>query len=163
MAAPQGNKLWQTRSSHGRKPIFESPEILWAACEEYFEWVVANPIKSHKQYCHQGVLINGVLAHQRPMSVAALCIFLGIAENTWANYGSRDDDDDEGFLRVTRRARSVISTQKLEGATCGIYNANIVARDLGLKDASTHEHSGEVASTITSITETIVYPAGHES
>lgn len=44
MAAPKGNRFWEARSSHGRNPKFESPEALWAACCEYFEWVEANPL-----------------------------------------------------------------------------------------------------------------------
>ncbi|MDR6901408.1 hypothetical protein J2W52_003032 [Rhizobium miluonense] len=37
MAAPKGNKFWMARSSHGRNPIFATPEDLWNACNEYFQ------------------------------------------------------------------------------------------------------------------------------
>lgn len=46
MAAPKGNRFWEARSSHGRNPKFESPEALWAACCEYFEWADDNPLLS---------------------------------------------------------------------------------------------------------------------
>lgn len=50
MAAPKGNRFWEARSSHGRNPKFESPEALWAACCEYFEWVEANPLWEMKAF-----------------------------------------------------------------------------------------------------------------
>ena len=34
MVAPVGNRFWEVRSSHGRSPIFESPDALWSACCE---------------------------------------------------------------------------------------------------------------------------------
>ena len=36
MAAPLGNQFWKARSSHGRNPIFVSPDDLWTAASEYF-------------------------------------------------------------------------------------------------------------------------------
>ncbi len=47
MAAPIGNRFWEQRSSHGRKPIFEDPEQLWEAACEYFEWVTDNPLEGN--------------------------------------------------------------------------------------------------------------------
>lgn len=44
MAALIGNKLWYARSSHGRNPIFASPQELWDACHEYFSRVEDNPL-----------------------------------------------------------------------------------------------------------------------
>ena len=38
------------------------------------------------------------------------------------------------FTRVITHVENVIFTQKFEGATVGAYNANIIARDLGLID-----------------------------
>ena len=43
--APIGNKFWMMRSSHGRKPTFDSPSKLEAACHEYFAWCDKHPFK----------------------------------------------------------------------------------------------------------------------
>ena len=43
MAAPKGNQFWKIRSRHGRTKLFETPELLWEAATEYFEWCEANP------------------------------------------------------------------------------------------------------------------------
>ncbi|MGX7873214.1 hypothetical protein ACVDG5_010845 [Mesorhizobium sp. ORM6] len=37
MPAPLGNRFWEARSSHGRAPIFATPDDLFAVCCEYFE------------------------------------------------------------------------------------------------------------------------------
>lgn len=142
MPAPDRNKFWTMRSSHGRKPKFSNADVLMKMCQEYFEWVQANPLKEHKQYHHQGNIINGVLAKMRPMTVKGLCIFLDISRVTWDSYCERDDDNDKGFLYITTRVREIIDTQKFEGAAADLLNANIIARDLGLKDATTNEHTG---------------------
>lgn len=131
MAAPAGNQFWKQRSSHGRKPIFGNPEILWDACCEYFQWVEENPLKEAQAFAYQGSVTVHELSKMRAMTVAGLCIFLDISQETWGDYRER-----EGFSDVAMRADEIIRTQKFEGASAGLLNANIIARDLGLADKS---------------------------
>lgn len=131
MAAPIGNSFWQMRSSHGRKPIFADSEQLWTACTEYFEWVEANPLKEAQAFAYQGAVTVHELAKMRAMTLAGLCIFLDIDRTTWADYAAKDD-----FSPVATRVEEIIRTQKFEGASAGLLNANIIARDLGLADKS---------------------------
>ncbi|MFL0105622.1 terminase small subunit [Tenacibaculum maritimum] len=44
MAAPNGNQFWKLRSKHGREKLFETPDLLYDACCEYFEWCDNTPI-----------------------------------------------------------------------------------------------------------------------
>ncbi|EMJ7210428.1 DNA-packaging protein [Proteus mirabilis] len=129
MAAPKGNRFWEARSSHGRKPIFESPDDLWNACCEYFEWVEENPLYETKAFAFQGVVTKETLPKMRAMTLSGLCLFLDIHEDTWRLYRARED-----FIEVTTRAEKVIYDQKFSGAAADLLNANIIARDLGLKD-----------------------------
>lgn len=131
MAAPVGNRFWEARSSHGRKPIFASADDLWAACLEYFEWVEANPLYEAQAFAYQGVVSLKELPKMRAMTVAGLCIFLDIDVHTWHEYRVRD-----GFTAVTTRADEIIRTQKFQGAAADLLNPNIIARDLGLADKS---------------------------
>ncbi len=131
MAAPKGNRFWEARSSHGRNPKFESPESLWAACCEYFEWVEANPLWEMKAFSYQGEVIQEPIAKMRAMTLAGLCLFLDISDETWRRFRA-----DEGFCGVTTRAEKVIYDQKFSGAAADLLNANIIARDLGLKEQS---------------------------
>lgn len=133
--APLGNKFWMARSSHGRNPIFKNPEQLWTACHEYFDWVEANPLWEEKGFAFQGVVTHEVFPKMRAMTIGGLCIFLDITEETWRNYRANDD-----FFGVITKVEQVIRNQKFSGAAADLLNANIIARDLGLKD--NHEHGG---------------------
>lgn len=141
MAAPKGNKFWQMRSSHGRKPIFESPEALWAACCEYFEWVEANPLQEEKLFAYQGTVVRETVSKMRAMTLDGLHVFLDIGTQTWADYRARDD-----FSEVVSRVERIIREQKFTGAAADLLNPNIIARDLGLKDKN--EISGDPNSPL---------------
>jgi hypothetical protein len=140
-AAPVGNRFWEARSSHGRKPIFASPEDLWTACQEYFAWVEDNPLWEDKVTSYQGENKHEPLAKMRAMTLDGLWIFLDIGRQTWYDYAAR-----EGFTEVTTRVDSVIRSQKFAGAAADLLNANIIARDLGLADKS--ELSGKDGGAI---------------
>lgn len=157
MAAPKGNKFWELRSSHGRNPIFRSAEELWLASCEYFEWVEDNPLMEMKAFQYQGIVKKEELPKMRAMTLDGLWLFLDISKQTWYDYRER-----EGFLEVTGNIESVIRSQKFAGAAADLLNANIIARDLGLKDASSQEHSGPDGGPIPiqEITRTIVDPKG---
>lgn len=141
MAAPTGNQFWKARSSHGRKPIFESPEQLWDAACEYFEWNEANPLWEIKSYQYQGVPVQDQIPKMRAMTEGALCIFLDITTTCWADYKSKKD-----FSQVTTRICEIIRAQKFQGAASEFFNANIIARDLGLADKS--EQTGSLVVNI---------------
>ncbi len=79
MAAPKGNRFWEARSSHGRNPKFESPEALWAACCEYFEWVEANPLWEMKAFSYQGEVIQEPIAKMRAMTIIqTVCLLVAV-------------------------------------------------------------------------------------
>jgi hypothetical protein len=119
------------RSSHGRAPIFGSPEDLWSACCEYFDWVEENPLYEAKAFAYQGDVKVESLPKMRAMTVTGLCIFLDISVKTWAEYRERQD-----FTPITTRVDEIIRTQKFQGAAADLLNPNIIARDLGLAEKS---------------------------
>jgi len=129
MAAPKGNQFWKARSSHGRKPVFDSDEKLWDACVQYFEWVEENPLQEEKAFSYQGDVITKGVNKMRAMTISGLCIFIDITVETWNQYRSKDD-----FSEVTTRVDEIIRQQKFEGAAADLLNQNIIARDLGLTD-----------------------------
>lgn len=131
MAAPKGNRFWEARSSHGRNPKFESPEALWTACCEYFEWVEQNPLWEMKAFAYQGEVTQEPIAKMRAMTIGGMCIFLDVTRQTWGTFRQM-----EGFSDVTTRAEEIIYDQKFSGAAADLLNANIIARELGLKEQS---------------------------
>lgn len=141
MAAPSGNQFWKQRSSHGRKPIFSSPDELWDAACEYFEWVEENPLNETKLFSYEGDVIEGVMPKLRAMTIQALCFFIGISRQGWSEYKAKKD-----FSDIIERIEAVIFSQKFEGASAGLLNANIISRELGLADKQDLTSSDESMS-----------------
>lgn len=136
MAAPLGNKYWKLRSKDGRDKIFKTPEDLLNACNEYFQWVVENPLI---EIDYRGKdLLKVQIPKMRPFTLEGLCNFLDISVDAFKLYEERKD-----FIGVTTRARQIIYNQKFEGAAAGFLNANIIARDLGLADHKDHTTGGK--------------------
>jgi hypothetical protein len=142
MAAPQGNRFWEARTSHGPPARFTDPEVLWKACTEYFTWVEENPLWENKVAQFQGSPVDMPAAKMRAMTIGGLCLFLDITHKTWIEWRSRED-----ICEVVTKAEEVIRNQKFSGAAADLLNANIIARDLGLKDETKTEHSGHIDFT----------------
>lgn len=129
-----GNRLWEARSSAGPKPKFEHGEVgaakLRKSCTEYFEWVEVNPLHAGHVVSFQGDAKIIAVPKMRAMTVMGLCIFLDIHIDTWIEWRkSRSDLSD-----VIAGVEQVIRTQKFEGASADLLNANIISRELGLAD-----------------------------
>jgi hypothetical protein len=152
MAAPAGNQFWHVRGSHGRNPIFESPDDLWNACVEYFQWVEDNPLWEDNLVTFQGNAKHEPVAKMRAMTIVGLCLFLNISRNTWRAYREKEE-----FLGTVERVDSIILTQKFEGAAANLLNANIIARDLGLADRQ--ERSGPGGGPMETIQRIELVPA----
>lgn len=138
MAAPKGNQFWKARTKHGRDKIFASADVLWAACCEYFQWVEDNPLIEMKPFAYQGVVIQEPVAKMRAMTLDGLTFFLDINRGTWNAW--RQDND---LSEVIARAEHVVREQKFVGAAADLLNPNIIARDLGLREAVSNEVTGK--------------------
>lgn len=124
-----GNQFWKQRSTHGRKPIFKDCDVLWDACEEYFDYVESNPLQEQKINFYQGIPKKENINKMQAMTLDGLLIFLGVCYKTWQNYKKKDD-----FVLITTRVEMIIRHQKFTGAAADLLNPNIIARDLGLSD-----------------------------
>lgn len=138
MAAPKGNQFWKIRSKHGRDKLFETPELLWIAATEYFEWVDETPLKEEvivkKKVNGLGEqIIKEKLSKMRPYTLSGLCIYLGCSTEYFRHF-EKNNKNAKDFMPVITRIREVIYAQKFEGAAAGLFNANIISRDLGLAD-----------------------------
>jgi len=133
MAAPKGNNFWKLRAKHGRDKIFSSPEMFLDAAYEYLEHCDKNPWNK-MEVVRTGQDAGKLLPVpvKRPYSIEGLCIFLGITSHTFNNY--EKDEKYKDFFQVFMHIRDIIENNQMEGATVGAYNANIIARKLGLTD-----------------------------
>jgi hypothetical protein len=132
MAAPAGNEFWKLRSKHGRDKIFADPQAMWEAACDYFQWCVDNPITQQNWVGKDGDEVERKLT--RPFTLTALAVYFECDEQTLKNYGTKEEHKD--FFGVYTRISQIVRTQKFEGAAVGLFNANIIARDLGLSEKS---------------------------
>lgn len=133
-------KLWHI-AGPGRPPAFNGPEDMWAKAVEYFEWCDANSLPEVKLFAFQGTISADEVYHMRAMTQEGLCIFLNIGVSTWHDYKKKPE-----FSEVIQQIEKIIYEQKFTGAAAGRLNANIIARDLGLKDESKVDHSSKDGS-----------------
>ena len=132
MGADKGNKYWTLRERHGSYKAYQ-PDELWTKACEYFEWIEDNPInKKETIVSPKGTTVKNIV-HIRPFTEDGLSTFLGISNETWRNYKSNSDTYKD-YFEVCEQILRIINSNKFEGAATGIFNANIIARDLGLTD-----------------------------
>jgi hypothetical protein len=127
MAFEAGNLFWKLRSKHGRDKLFASPELLWDAACEYFQWCEDNPIVDPRSF-------GGKQKIQRPFTLQGLCRYLDCSSSYFREFKSNTPIDSKDFLTVINDIEDTIYQQKFENAAIGVYNQSIIARDLGLVD-----------------------------
>lgn len=126
MAAPKGNQFWKDRMKDGRDKDYTPESLLEASCN-YFQWCEDNPWTEKDWVGKDAVMVKRETP--RPFTLQGLCIFLNISDQTLNNY-----EKSEEYFGIVTRIKQIIYNQKFEGAAVGAYNANIIARDLGLSD-----------------------------
>jgi len=153
MAATKGNQFWKARSKHGRDKIFKTPELMLEAAFDYFAWVEDNPLT--KAIVFQGA-VSGSEELMRAMTIKGLCIYWGVNTqylNDFIGGLDLEDEQSKDFSLVISTIKEIIETQKFEGASAGLLNPNIIARDLGLTDKK--ELSGSVENPLTLVIQEI--------
>lgn len=124
------DNYWERkRFQVGRKKTFQTPSDLWKAAVEYFKWVEDNPLYEEKAFAFKGDITITKIKKMRAMSIARLCSFVGIDYSNYTRYRKN-----EKYASTVETIDSIIREQKFEGAAAGLFNANIIARDLGLRE-----------------------------
>ena len=138
--AMQGNQWWALRSKHGRDKLFATPELMWEAACDYFQWVDDNPFIEHKSMVvsiGDGMGSNIQMAEipvKRPYTMQGICLYMDCGVSFLRNFKNCLGENDKDFKSVIEKIEEVIYNQKFSGAASGFFNANIIARDLGLRD-----------------------------
>ena len=153
-----GNQFWKARTSvPGVKRKYQDPEDLTTACEEYFQWVADNPLSAPETVTHQGKGDVFFSPRMRAMTAQALCSFIGVTHRSWMDWKQKDGKHYRADLsQVIAWAEAIIYQQKFEGASAGLLNANIIARDLKLRDGS--ELTGKDGGAIQTESKTTIDP-----
>ena len=138
MGAPKGNEFWKLRAKHGRDKIFSTPDDLWIAATEYFQSVVDNPIIAQD---NKGTKNVNTISFIRPFTIGGLCIYLDCNVGYFNDFEKALPPGEQDFSVIITRIKQIIYTQKFEGASVGIFNHNIIARDLGLTEKQNIDHT----------------------
>lgn len=149
MAARKGNKYWELREKSGRDKIL-TPKELFLLAFDYIEDVDKNPVEIED---NKGTKNINKIKLNRPYNWAAFQVFVfkktGLVK--LEDY-KRAEGSYHEFSDVIHIIENIFFANKFEGASIGIFKENIIARDLGLKDTTQTEHSGEIkTSTITAL------------
>ncbi len=132
----------------GGRPREFTPDEFEQAWIDYFKWVDANP------WIKNDVIKGGEFAGQivpvpiaRPYSEIGFCAHHDLSEkyinHLAASLEGREDEISKQFSTILLRARAKCRAQKFEGAAVGAFNANIIARDLGMVEKTQNELVGK--------------------
>lgn len=125
----QNNQFWKQRSKHGRDTLFADSTLLWDAACEYFTWCDENPFQEQDFVGKDVTEIHR--DKMRPYTMTGLCLYIGCNEAYFRQFDCKDKPE---FKKVIDEIEKTVYDQKFSGAAAGFFNANIIARDLGLKD-----------------------------
>ena len=127
-----GNKEWLKRRNNNPK-LWTTPEKFLKDCYRYFDWCDKNPFLIERMVTGGNRATEvGNEKQSRPYSLVGLCVYLGITYQTFLNYETGEAWSD--YFEVVTHVRNIVEDNQVSGAIAGIYNANIVARLLGLAD-----------------------------
>ncbi|WP_285011270.1 terminase small subunit [Pedobacter faecalis] len=136
------------------RPFKFSPTEFDLAWQQYFQYVDDNPWMKNE------VMKSGELAGQiiqvptaRPYSEVGFCAFHNLGEKYITELShtllkhvkdkeSKLHDEATELSNILTQARARCRAQKFEGAAVGAFNANIIARDLGMADNQNVKHDG---------------------
>lgn len=125
----KGNQFWRKRGKHGRDAIVQSEALLAETADEYFSWCVDNPILQRDIRGKDNAQV--IIEHPRPFKKHEFARWCGLSEWRLVTDLKAKSDD---FSQVVTHIATTIYDQKYDHAVCGMYNAVIIARDLGLSD-----------------------------
>lgn len=117
-----------------KQKYIETPEKLLEYFEQYFEHVKSNP--KHENVLHQktGEIIK--IPRERPISWVGFenWLFKNDIISQLRTYEQNENESYTAYLPIISRIKEFIYEDKADGATVGLFNASIIARELGLTE-----------------------------
>lgn len=121
------NQYWNRRVRQGKARLFVTPDILWVAACKYFEWCVNNPLMEVR-YVGKDAR-QALVPKMVPFTMRGLCLFLGVNAGYFRDLKRTASAE---FGDMVLHIEETCYEQKFTGAAAGFFEANIIARDLGL-------------------------------
>lgn len=119
---------WGSLKHNPRK--FETQEELIELFMEYVEYMDTQSFYEDKAFTIGGKIEHTKLKRGGPLTLTSWLLYINLDMSNWySNY--RDNED---FAHAVKLIDMFIKDHKFRGAAAGVYNANIISRDLGLAD-----------------------------
>lgn len=118
----------------GKRKYIETPEKLWELFTQYVSHERDNPMYKIEYVGKDGKEVHTPL--QVPITFEGFECWLadeGII-NDLGDYSKNDDDRYSDYAPIITRIRNNCFAQNFKGASVGLFNANLIARKLGLSD-----------------------------
>lgn len=145
---------WEWRKNTGRPKAIRTPKEMWRYACDYFRSIDEHPFLKQEQRKNpikigKGSIIDDDLMEEiknpvinlktiRPYTWVGFEAYLferGVLANL-DHYKCNLENRYQEFIEIIRAIDKIMFAQKFEGAAVGVFNANIIARDLGLADKS---------------------------
>lgn len=130
-------EIWK-KIKPGRPTKFESPQALWDAACKYFQWVDNNSWDEIKPMVVDKTVEKVKVPIKLPYTLMECEQFLNVSHSYFRTFkheakGTTDEIKLE-FLAVIEAIEKTCFNQQYKGAAAGVFNNNIVARALGIKE-----------------------------
>lgn len=127
-----------------KKKYIETPEKLWELFEEYVKHEIKNPMYKVDYVGKDGSKVKTPL--ETPITFEGFECYLedmGIIGDL-GHYSSNLNDAYTEYLPIITRIRRNCFVHNFKGASVGLFNANIIAKKLGLVDKKEVENKGGI-------------------
>lgn len=128
----------------GKPKYIETPEKLWELFCEYVEHERNNPMNKVEYVGRDGNKVNTPL--ETPITFEGFECFLwdnGIVQHL-GHYSNPKNESYADYLPIVTRIKQNCFVHNFKGASVGLFNANIIARKLGLVEKSETKNTHEV-------------------
>lgn len=142
----QGNEFWALRSTHGRDALFANALLMWEEAGKYFRWCDNNPLIEVDFRGKDAIEVY--IPKKRVYTIQGLCLYFDANTDFWNQFKHSQTAKRMDFSSVIRQIENTIYNQKFSGAVAGFFNANIIARDLGLADKQEIKHEATPQTAI---------------
>jgi len=116
----------------GKNKYIETPDRMWELFTEYVAYEKNNPMYKTEYVGKEGEKVQTPL--QVPITFEGFECWLADNDiiSDLGHYSSNKDDRYEEYVTIITRIRKNCFTQNFKGASVGLFNANIIAKKLGL-------------------------------
>ncbi len=140
-----GNDLHKfARGFRTGRRIFKDPREMSKRFGEYVEWAADNPVKITQVGWYEGEATHTEIEKPRPLTIQGFSAFCGFGSSTYFTWRKEKPD----LVPAMEWIEAAMFDQKFSGAAAGLYNATLIARELGIADKAEVTGEGGAALTI---------------